>query len=59
MGMPVRDERGMFERVCLEAFQSGASGQIRVGARGTVFRAALPGPDGDPHASPVLSVFFL
>lgn len=24
-GMPVRDERGLYERICLEAFQSGLS----------------------------------
>ena len=41
-GMPVRDERGMFERVCLEGFQVGLSWRL-VLARREAFRAAFHG----------------
>ncbi|NLG46388.1 DNA-3-methyladenine glycosylase I [Gordonia sp. (in: high G+C Gram-positive bacteria)] len=39
-GMPVRDERGMFERLTLEAFQSGLSWAIILRKR-SAFRAAF------------------
>ncbi len=39
-GMPVRDERGLFERLCLEAFQSGLSWATILRKR-PAFRAAF------------------
>ncbi len=39
-GMPVRDERGVFERLTLEAFQSGLSWATILRTR-PAFRAAL------------------
>ena len=46
-GMPVRDERGMFERISLEAFQSGLSWATILRKR-PAFRAAFD--DFDPDA---------
>jgi DNA-3-methyladenine glycosylase I len=46
-GMPVRDERGMFERLSLEAFQSGLSWATILRKR-PAFRAAFD--DFDPDA---------
>jgi DNA-3-methyladenine glycosylase I len=46
-GMPVRDERGMFERLSLEAFQSGLSWATILRKR-PAFRAAFD--DFDPEA---------
>jgi DNA-3-methyladenine glycosylase I len=46
-GMPVRDERGMFERISLEAFQSGLSWSTILRKR-PAFRAAFR--DFDPDA---------
>ena len=46
-GMPVRDERGLFERVSLEAFQSGLSWATILRKR-PAFRAAFD--DFDPDA---------
>jgi DNA-3-methyladenine glycosylase I len=46
-GMPVRDERGMFERLSLEAFQSGLSWATILRKR-PAFRAAFA--DFDPEA---------
>jgi DNA-3-methyladenine glycosylase I len=43
-GMPVRDERGMFERLSLEAFQSGLSWATILRKR-PAFRAAFDGFD--------------
>lgn len=43
-GMPVRDERGVFERLSLEAFQSGLSWLIILRKR-EAFRAAFAGFD--------------
>ena len=45
-GMPVRDERGMFERLSLEAFQSGLSWATILRKR-PAFRAAFHGFDPD------------
>ena len=45
-GMPVRDERGMFERISLEAFQSGLSWATILRKR-PAFRAAFD--DFDPE----------
>lgn len=45
-GMPVRDERGLFERLSLEAFQSGLSWAIILRKR-EGFRAAFGGFDPD------------
>src|SRR5690554_8161298 len=45
-GMPVRDERGLFERISLEAFQSGLSWAIILRKR-PGFRAAFA--DFDPE----------
>jgi DNA-3-methyladenine glycosylase I len=49
-GMPVRDERGMFERISLEAFQSGLSWATILRKR-PAFRAAFDGFDPDVVAS--------
>jgi len=48
-GMPVRDERGMFERISLEAFQSGLSWATILRKR-PGFRAAFDGFDPDAVA---------
>src|SRR4051794_2737910 len=45
-GMPVRDERGMFERISLEAFQSGLSWATILRKR-PAFRAAFDGFEPD------------
>lgn len=49
-GMPVRDEQGLFERLSLEAFQSGLSWAIILRKR-EAFRAAFSGFDPDAVAS--------
>jgi DNA-3-methyladenine glycosylase I len=49
-GMPVRDERGMFERISLEAFQSGLSWATILRKR-PAFRAAFAGFDPDAVAA--------
>ncbi|MGW9112646.1 DNA-3-methyladenine glycosylase I [Microbacterium sp. NPDC055683] len=49
-GMPVRDERGLFERLSLEAFQSGLSWAIILRKR-PGFRAAFAGFDPDVVAA--------
>ena len=48
-GMPVRDERGLFERLSLEAFQSGLSWATILRKR-PAFRAAFDGFDPDAVA---------
>ena len=48
-GMPVRDERGMFERLSLEAFQSGLSWATILRKR-PAFRRAFAGFDADEVA---------
>ena len=48
-GMPVRDERGMFERISLEAFQSGLSWATILRKR-PAFRSAFDGFDPDTVA---------
>lgn len=48
-GMPVRDERGMFERISLEAFQSGLSWATILRKR-PAFRAAFDGFEPDTVA---------
>jgi DNA-3-methyladenine glycosylase I len=48
-GMPVRDERGLFERLSLEAFQSGLSWVVILRKR-PAFRAAFDGFDPDTVA---------
>ncbi|WP_344343682.1 DNA-3-methyladenine glycosylase I [Agrococcus versicolor] len=45
-GLPVRDERGVFERLSLEAFQSGLSWRTILAKR-PAFRAAFAGFDPD------------
>jgi DNA-3-methyladenine glycosylase I len=45
-GMPVRDEHGMFERLSLEAFQSGLS-WVTILRKRPAFRAAFAGFDPD------------
>jgi DNA-3-methyladenine glycosylase I len=49
-GVPVRDERGLFERICLEAFQSGLS-WITILRKREAFRQAFAGFDPDVVAS--------
>ncbi|SDL60433.1 DNA-3-methyladenine glycosylase I [Corynebacterium mycetoides] len=49
-GMPVRDERGMFERLCLEGFQVGLSWRL-VLQRRDALRAAFHGFDPDAVAA--------
>jgi DNA-3-methyladenine glycosylase I len=49
-GMPVRDERGMFERISLEAFQSGLSWATILRKR-PAFRVAFAGFDPDAVAA--------
>ena len=48
-GMPVRDERGMFERLSLEAFQSGLS-WLTILRKRPAFRAAFDGFDPEAVA---------
>jgi DNA-3-methyladenine glycosylase I len=48
-GMPVLDERGLFERMSLEAFQSGLSWRTILNKR-EAFRAAFAGFDPDAVA---------
>jgi len=48
-GMPVRDERGLFERLSLEAFQSGLS-WVTILRKRPAFRAAFDGFDPDAVA---------
>jgi DNA-3-methyladenine glycosylase I len=48
-GRPVRDERGLFERMSLEAFQSGLS-WITILRKREAFRAAFAGFDPDAVA---------
>jgi DNA-3-methyladenine glycosylase I len=48
-GRPVRDERGLFERLCLEGFQSGLSWLIVLRKR-EAFRAAFAGFEPDAVA---------
>ncbi len=43
-GRPVRDDRGMYERLCLEAFQSGLS-WLTILRKREAFRAAFAGFD--------------
>lgn len=49
-GMPVRDERGVFERLSLEAFQSGLSWRTILAKR-PAFRAAFADFDADSVAA--------
>ena len=49
-GMPVRDERGLFERISLEAFQSGLSWATILRKR-PAFREAFAGFDPDAVAA--------
>ncbi len=49
-GMPVRDERGLFERISLEAFQSGLS-WVTILRKREAFRAAFAGFDPDAVAA--------
>jgi DNA-3-methyladenine glycosylase I len=49
-GRPVTDERGLFERLCLEAFQSGLSWSTILAKR-AAFRAAFAGFDPDAVAA--------
>jgi DNA-3-methyladenine glycosylase I len=46
-GMPIRDERGLYERICLEGFQAGLS-WVTVLRKRPAFRAAFA--DFDPDA---------
>nr|WP_210422843.1 MULTISPECIES: DNA-3-methyladenine glycosylase I [unclassified Cryobacterium] len=49
-GMPVRDERGLFERISLEAFQAGLS-WVTILRKREAFRAAFAGFDPDAVAT--------
>jgi DNA-3-methyladenine glycosylase I len=49
-GMPVRDERGLFERICLEGFQAGLSWATILRKR-PAFRAAFASFDPDAVAA--------
>ena len=49
-GVPIRDERGLYERICLEGFQSGLSWATILRKRQN-FRAAFAGFDPDVVAS--------
>jgi len=49
-GRPVRDDRGLFERLCLEAFQSGLS-WITILRKRDAFRRAFAGFDIDAVAA--------
>src|ERR1043166_9528733 len=48
-GRPVRDERGLYERLCLEGFQSGLS-WLTILRKRESFRAAFAGFDPDAVA---------
>lgn len=48
-GLPVRDERGLYERICLEGFQAGLSWATILRKR-PAFRAAFAGFDPDAVA---------
>ena len=48
-GRPVRDERGLYERLCLEGFQSGLS-WLTILRKREAFRAAFEGFDPDTVA---------
>src|SRR5881409_2219196 len=48
-GRPVRDERGLYERLCLEGFQSGLS-WLTILRKREGFRAAFAGFDPDTVA---------
>jgi DNA-3-methyladenine glycosylase I len=48
-GMPVRDERGLYERLCLEGFQSGLS-WLTILRKREAFRAAFAGFDPEAVA---------
>lgn len=48
-GVPVRDERGLYERICLEGFQAGLSWATILRKR-PAFRAAFAGFDPDAVA---------
>ncbi|OFE15360.1 3-methyladenine DNA glycosylase [Humibacillus sp. DSM 29435] len=45
-GMPVRDETGLYERICLEGFQSGLS-WVTILRKRPAFRAAFAGFDAE------------
>ena len=49
-GMPVRDERGLYERICLEGFQAGLSWATILRKR-PAFRAAFSGFEPDVVAA--------
>ena len=49
-GRPVRDERGLYERLCLEGFQSGLS-WLTILRKRKAFRAAFEGFDPDTVAA--------
>ncbi|MFI7483550.1 DNA-3-methyladenine glycosylase I [Kocuria sp. M1R5S2] len=49
-GLPVRDERGLYERICLEGFQAGLSWATILRKR-PAFRAAFAGFDPDEVAA--------
>ena len=49
-GMPVRDERGLYERICLEGFQSGLS-WVTILRKRPAFRAAFVGFDPERVAA--------
>lgn len=49
-GMPVRDEQGLYERICLEGFQAGLSWATILRKR-PAFRAAFDGFDPDRVAA--------
>jgi DNA-3-methyladenine glycosylase I len=48
-GRPVRDERGIYERLCLEGFQAGLS-WLTILRKREAFRAGFSGFDPDPVA---------
>ena len=48
-GLPVRDERGLYERLCLEGFQSGLA-WITILRKREAFRAAFAGFDPEAVA---------
>src|SRR5436189_779866 len=49
-GRPVRDERGLYERLCLEAFQSGLS-WLTILRKREAFRSAFAGFEIEPVAA--------
>jgi DNA-3-methyladenine glycosylase I len=49
-GMPIRDERGLYERICLEGFQAGLS-WLTVLSKRPAFRRAFEGFDPDRVAA--------